>query len=448
MRMRFMPDDPVAADGDDALRIAPFIDLLQRSLVATTPPFVYGILGDWGTGKTSALRLLERRLEGLREGDRMFVPIWFNAWRYENEANLVYPLLHTIRRSYDARFPAGADREPFLRSFARVVTTSALMVTDGILRMGTKAAVGEALTLADARETLAGVVANERQPEDRVAAVLARWANSVDDLHDAFEQLLAAYARSFLAARGLPGAAPERVTFVILVDDLDRCLPETAVAILESLKNHLGVPNCIFALALNQHVVYQGIRVKYRGLEINGQEYLEKILSYSFYLPEPQPEDVATFATARLRALIAPEDWATYEPYCAVFGEILRRSGFSNPRKIKRVLNRYLFFLSGNAAELERFDREATVRLLVIAEYYPAIFQLLLREDKALAEQLRQVGTASFSPGQFAQSYGVDLTPIYPQLARHAQLFHFTARPGVRPLHEHAQAVFRIARLI
>ena len=65
------------------------------------------MLGDWGTGKTSALKTLEARLNAILKnkafvsGESVHKPIWFNAWRYENEANLVYALLKATQQDYE-----------------------------------------------------------------------------------------------------------------------------------------------------------------------------------------------------------------------------------------------------------------------------------------------------------------------------------------------------------
>ncbi len=53
-------------------------------------PLSIGIYGDWGSGKTSFLMMLEEEL--LPE----IHPIWFNAWKYEKEENLWVALLQTI----------------------------------------------------------------------------------------------------------------------------------------------------------------------------------------------------------------------------------------------------------------------------------------------------------------------------------------------------------------
>ena len=117
--------------------------------------------------------------------------------------------------------------------------------------------------------------------------------------------MLLAYAKEYPFNK--PGATAEDARFVILIDDLDRCLPETVIAILEKIKNFLAVEDspCIFVLALNPKVVYQGIRVKYHGLEIDGREYLEKIINYSFYVPEPDDEYIKKYC----RGMIGSPGW-------------------------------------------------------------------------------------------------------------------------------------------
>ena len=63
MKMRFLPDEPITKDTEDSLKFMAFVKLLQKSIYNTETPFVYGVLGDWGVGKTSILRLLENELK-------------------------------------------------------------------------------------------------------------------------------------------------------------------------------------------------------------------------------------------------------------------------------------------------------------------------------------------------------------------------------------------------
>jgi hypothetical protein len=53
---------------------------------------------------------------------------------------------------------------------------------------------------------------------------------------------------------------------VVFVDDLDRCLPEKAIEVLEAIKFFLGAPGCVFVLGLDQDVIARGIEMKYKEL--------------------------------------------------------------------------------------------------------------------------------------------------------------------------------------
>ena len=44
------------------------------------PKFSLGIYGEWGTGKTTLMKLVEKKLKQAHDN---ILPIWFNAWRYE-----------------------------------------------------------------------------------------------------------------------------------------------------------------------------------------------------------------------------------------------------------------------------------------------------------------------------------------------------------------------------
>ena len=63
---------------------------------------------------------------------------------------------------------------------------------------------------------------------------------------------------------------------VIFVDDLDRCLPENAITVLESLKLFIGHAHCIFVLGMDHYIVEEGIGLRYQfenKLEMNGRDY-------------------------------------------------------------------------------------------------------------------------------------------------------------------------------
>jgi len=68
----------------------------------STPHFTIGIYGEWGTGKTTLMKSIEKHIleEGIPMREQKIFPIWFNAWQYEHEENLAsLSLLKTV--AYD-----------------------------------------------------------------------------------------------------------------------------------------------------------------------------------------------------------------------------------------------------------------------------------------------------------------------------------------------------------
>ena len=63
MKFRFVADEPIGGRELDELGFMPFIDRIHSALADTATPFVYGLLGPWGSGKTSVQKLLAARFE-------------------------------------------------------------------------------------------------------------------------------------------------------------------------------------------------------------------------------------------------------------------------------------------------------------------------------------------------------------------------------------------------
>jgi hypothetical protein len=444
--MQFIQDAPIAEERDDALGLGDFVQTIERGLRGTQAPFVFGVIGDWGCGKTSVMKLLCARMDnGLRShearvGESVFVPIWFDAWLYENEASVVYPLLHAIQKDFNHRLGEQPAVE-LKKRFGRVVKGTFVALADLGLRATTQFFVGERLTLKDAKDAL-----ELAQNDESVAVlekVMRKWADEVGELKSAFEALLTCYAEELAPTLG---AKADSIRFVICVDDLDRCLPQTVIQILESIKNFLSVRNTIFVLGMNAKIVAQGIRSKYPDQEIDGREYLEKIINYSFYVPAPELSRLERFCRDLLRTLVKDDetlDDASRERFFSEFATVLRDGRFNNPRKIKRILNRYLLYLAKHGKGLDSSAHKNVVRLLVIAEYFPQLFSLFLYSAQEVMADLYN-GGKGVKVDEFEATWRVPIGSIYRQLIVMKDLFRKVDDPRAADLSSHVAAVFAI----
>jgi KAP family P-loop domain len=427
MRLRFLSDQPIETPPDDELGFNGFVDSLRSMLAGSETPFVYGLLGERGSGRTSALRLLETRLRQEREaGASALVPVWLNARQYENEVNQFYPLLYALRQAYqgDRRITALAGARGFGGMFARVAATSALAGTDVALRGATRNLAGEALPLKDLREHLEAV----RQQPEHLEGLLRGWAEAVSQLRSGFEALLGTYASDL--ARADPRLKVEDVRFAILVDDLDHCSPASARAIFENLRQFLAVRRAVFVLALNAPVMARVLAGTLRMPVDDWRQYLEAALNGTVHLPAPAPELVQPFVRQRLARQIEEPDpalSAVLDAGCEAAAQAWSTARLDNPRLLKRLVNRYVIFLERNAAQLDQFSLPNMARLLAIAETEPGLWQAYLADAERMRGDLNNIGTPEFSLAAFEAAHGVAARATFARLLARRTLFELEA---------------------
>jgi len=137
--------------------------------------------------------------------------------------------------------------------------------------------------------------------------------------------------------RGLFSGEARRV--FVFVDDLDRCMPDAALDLLEAIKIFLQSTPCVFVVAADEALIGQGLRMRFRDVvdpgsgDVNafmnkkGREYFEKIIQLPVHLPRPGANEIHRFIGARF-----PEWFAASDLIDAAIG--------SNPRRLKQYCNR------------------------------------------------------------------------------------------------------------
>ena len=98
------------------------------------------------------------------------------------------------------------------------------------------------------------------------------------------------------------GAREGRV--LIVIDDLDRCEPEKAVEVLQSINLLLNFDSFIVCMGIDARVITGAVEKHYQDLlgpaGISGYEYLDKIIQIPFRIPEPSEDDLEEFLAQQL----------------------------------------------------------------------------------------------------------------------------------------------------
>jgi predicted KAP-like P-loop ATPase len=273
------------------------------------PSPVIGIFGEWGSGKSSLLHeihvLFQTRVDAFnpREaGNRLVLPVRFNPWRFEKEDHLFVPLLKTLQISLQKFAQQNSiPEEEFVGSIVEKAKQAA------------KTSAIAALSFASMFKLRLGVPGMADVSVDPNAAIEQAKAlldeNRKDDKDlKAIDELSSHYFEFVEELKQITEKREQeaQLNLLFLIDDLDRCLPEKAVEMLEAIKLFLDVPGCGFVVAVDDAVVERGIQHRYRdyrnhnGAEsaatpISGGEYLEKIIHLPVRLPRPTNLEVEQF---------------------------------------------------------------------------------------------------------------------------------------------------------
>jgi hypothetical protein len=310
---------------------------LEEVIELSNPQFSVGIFGGWGSGKTTLMRTIEKRLN-----DKI-VSVWFNAWRYEKEEHLIIPLLDTLR---DA-----------------LVTWAAVAKADPAIDPSfSDRAIKAASTIAKAaRAIFAGLAIKAKVPLIEVSLdankTVAEWRQSdaEADRKDA-DSPQSAYHASFKALQDSLTEFTQhgKQRIVVFIDDLDRCLPANALQVLESMKLFFDLEGFVFVVGLDQKVIEASINWNYRvqgssdapttaGPPVNGADYIKKLFQVPFNLPSissGQLDDYlgAVFPDTEERDEDRDNLLGRVRPHLdAVIGD-----SEMNPREIKRYINSYI----------------------------------------------------------------------------------------------------------
>lgn len=394
------------------------------------PALVAGVFGEWGSGKSHLLAAVGQRVRAWpAEAKALHVVVEFNAWRYEREEHLLVPLLKVAQQALEKALEAQLENSPELDEVRRrelwkdrvglLADLASSLDARGIraaLNMGFKVfgvplSLPERSSTADAAKAAPESITREirRRTGQRRAERRTRLPmQALESLYfDFLEHLKAvtgrnpAYLRKHrerLAQGWVFDNPPAELTvnLVFLVDDLDRCLPDKAVEVLEAIKLFLEVPGCAFVLALDEEVVERGIAHRYRDYALQGQaqltpitgaEYLEKLVHLPIRLPRP-----SRVAARKHLADRAPDWFRGRDGLSNPLAEWVAALTPPVPRKLHRMADLLQLAdstLVGQKLELPADTRRHWLALVCALQLFaPALFRYLRLHGPALLLEL------------------------------------------------------------
>lgn len=303
----------------DALGIEKHCNGLTDFLRQCSSPMTIAIQGDWGTGKTSLMKQLEKNLKN--NNGRT---IWFNTWQFAvlgEQDRLLIDLLEVLCFTIKDICSESQETNPKLRKILKFLKRVGRGAT-----VGSISAIAEtikALSAIDAPKVIDDIKAELKEQDEAEKEIdnynYESYAMMVSELRTDLEELI----RMYLG---------ENPRLYIFIDDLDRLEPIRAVELMEGLKNFLDIPQCVFVLAIDPEVVETGLIQKY-GKDVDNKKifrFFDKIIQVPYKLPTHNYK-----LEKYMKEILKGYDENNIEMYV----KFLTEANIHNPRTIKRCVN-------------------------------------------------------------------------------------------------------------
>ncbi|WP_225767735.1 P-loop NTPase fold protein [Inquilinus sp. Marseille-Q2685] len=286
----------------DFLNFSGVADTVAEIIVqARGRPISIGVSGAWGIGKSSMIKLTQASLaaQPRKEGEREFVFVEFNAWLYQGYDDARAALMDVIatkleeeataRETAIDKAKALVKRVNWLRA-AKLVVGSTVAMSLGLPPTGL---IGDVWSLGH-RFFSGGMDAKLIEEATGKAGEVTETASGllnpkegtsppkeIQALRDTFEETLEELG----------------VTLVVLIDDLDRCLPETTISTLEAIRLFLFLKNTAFVIAADNDMIKHAVRRHFEGVpdDLLVTNYFDKLIQVPIRVPPLGTQEVRAY---------------------------------------------------------------------------------------------------------------------------------------------------------
>lgn len=321
------------------------------------PRYTIGIYGEWGSGKTTLMESIYQDLINKnrdKNGNTLCIPVWFNPWRYENEEDVVIPLLLQIRQTLsealdESNFSEN-DKNDFQERFVKTVRALAYGFSG-------KLSLGVAELSFSAKDSI-----NQKQRLQIEKDFTFEMRSIYFDIIKHLEKLTC--------------IGKVDIKYFVFIDDLDRCLPDKGLKLLEHIKTLFDMKGFVFIIGLDTRSIKAWIKRKYGADSfISSKDYVEKLIQIPFVLPKVQPAEFIETIKKQKNLLDGTEITVLYD---------IKDYLPQNARSLKKILNDYLLI----KASYGQFEPDTIFRMLILRHRWERCYNDIMRFGSEIFKEI------------------------------------------------------------
>lgn len=265
---------------------------------ANQKPVSIGVSGAWGVGKSSMIKLIKKSLESQTQHNDKFVFVEFNAWLYQGYDDARAALMEVIAEQLKVeaeKRKTGIDKATDLLkrvNWLRVAKLTFGATASMALGLPPTGLVGDVAKLAI--DAMGGNLdANSVKKSEEVAKEIGKEADGIlkakkessppkeiQAIRNGFEETLKELG----------------VTLVVLIDDLDRCLPETTISTLEAIRLFLFLEHTAFVIAADNEMIKHAVKKHFDGVNDDlVTNYFDKLIQVPIRVPPLGTQEVRAY---------------------------------------------------------------------------------------------------------------------------------------------------------
>lgn len=408
--MKAHSERPIETPSEDELDRARFVERLEAAVINPSTNrstgIVIGITGPWGSGKSSVLNMLQKRIEREHDGT---VVVRFDPWLVSGRNDLITEFM--------AELISSIKKNDKLRKRLKGLAST-------IVRYGAQ--------LAPAANYCAPGIGSAAQAGLKA---IEEGLSSRESLHALREQLVDELGKA-------------AVPIVVLIDEVDRIEDDEVRAVAQLVRAVADFTGISYVLAYDQHRVIQalGSGAGDAAREERGRAYLEKIVQLQLPLPLTFGNEIERLLTSELNEIQVdiglPANFREIERY-TYLSSILIEHVIATPRDIKRLVGAIHAIGGMVRGEVDPIDLVAYCALLIKA---PATIDKLRADPEMIVEDTPSIRAATRRIEWNKKSCDDRMTSFVPKSedkegARHLMAYLFPAFQDRRTDREYADAL-------
>ena len=380
-------------------------------------PSTIGLYGDWGSGKSSLMKLVQKKIEEKYPEDEKkkdtvkTLCIEFNGWLFEGYEDTKTSLCGAILDALADKKRFSKEVTDYAKELIKKIDINKILgkgVKYGLdLFLSGGIGILTDLSLSSLLSTIKSN-AGEVQAKDieEILSMLKKndkTRTEIKNFRNEFKDLL-------------NKSKVENV--VVFIDELDRCLPDTVLEVFEAMRLFLFVEGMSFVIGADERLIQYSIKSKYKEVPGNnldiGKEYLEKVIQYPLYIPQLTRAEVnqylaclllkQTLSDEKFKEILgivytltpdqdfsmdlisdkAPDLTENCKQEMALarqISSVLAPSINGNPRQCKRFLNTLYMRLKLAEARNVILDKNILAKLMLAEYFNPEFFKAVTKPE-------------------------------------------------------------------